>query len=125
MILKEVLSNLSLEEQYFIRDRRLQLVHGIISHYENDRDIGYLVFEKGYVINKQITTQEYRDIQKKYYPKMSENLNIIMTKVIESKASHDLANFSNEFLGDSYIETTKIIAGELGQNVTINLNQDL
>lgn len=96
---REVLALYTVEEQVFIRDRRLQQVHGRLQLY-NHETYRIQVFDQDNNQIKKLTysAQEYRDIMGKFYANMSLSLTGLRNRFISSDEFQKLSDLHQNHL---------------------------
>ncbi len=90
-----VLSLYSQKEQIFIRDRRLQIVHGKlqISKFESHR-IKIFNGSTKIVESVNISATDYRDILAQFYPSLSDSSKQLISRFLESEVFVEISDLS-------------------------------
>lgn len=96
---RAVLPLFSEDEQIFIRDRRLQNVHGRLHIYQRDEHkLDVFDPETGKVKKTARSAGEYRDLLLRYYPKLRESSKGLLNRLLESRQFSELSGYYNEKL---------------------------
>ncbi len=89
----EILKLYSQEEQIFIRDRRLQNVHGRLHIYiREEHEIQIFDVETGLLQKTRLSDDEYRAIMLRYYPKLAAVSAELINRLLKSRAFAELTN---------------------------------
>jgi hypothetical protein len=117
---KAVASNFTKREQLFLRDRRLQNVHGYLScYFKKNIAVKWFDAPRGKVIRETITADEYNSIMQEFYPEMASNEDKLIKKFLLSEGGKDLVAYWSSTLRDTktYLDLIKQMAKELDSQV--------
>jgi hypothetical protein len=88
---EEVLKLYSRDDQIFVRDRRLQNVHGHLHIYSrDDHEVFWFDGQTRVTQKTKISADEYREILKKYYREMQKSELLLLDRLTQSSAYTEL-----------------------------------
>jgi hypothetical protein len=91
---RNILSLYTIEDQIFMRDRRLQNVHGSLHIYARDEhDLPVFDSAQQRVVNVNKSADEYREIMRHYYPNLRESSKELLDRLLHSRQFVELAAY--------------------------------
>ena len=124
-IFKKIASEFSIEEQLFLRDRRLQNTHGYLSQYGQECiNVPVFVKEKQTVEKREFSKDKYWELIKPFYEKMITSEKMLLEKFLASDGGREIISYYSDYLADEkYFALLNKLSPEIGITTVISRDE--